>query len=82
MKKQNDVIVTSCIKISKILKLKSKDNTRQALHSKFYASKVKTSELGGSEFSEFLKAQVREGEGCSETIFNRIKMVLDEWVRF
>ena len=38
--------MTSYIKIFKILKLESKDNTRQTLHTKFYASGVKTSELG------------------------------------
>ena len=64
MKTQNDVIVTSYIKISQILKLKSKDNTRQTLYTRFYASRVKTSELGGGEntpprSSEFFKAQER-----------------------
>ena len=32
-----------------ILKLKSKDNTKQTLHAKFYASRVKTSEFGGGK---------------------------------
>ena len=30
-----------------VSKLKSKDNARQTLHTKLYASGVKTSELGG-----------------------------------
>ena len=46
-KHRNDVIVTSYIKISQILKLKSKDITSKTLHVKFYASRIKTSELGG-----------------------------------
>ena len=45
MKHRNDVIVTSYIKISQILKLKSKDNTRQTLHTKFYASRVKNKRI-------------------------------------
>ena len=45
-KHRNDVIVTSYIKISQILKLKSKDITSKTLHAKFYASRIKTSELG------------------------------------
>ena len=40
-KHKNDVIVTSYIKISQILKLKLKDNTRRTVHTKFYASRVK-----------------------------------------
>ena len=40
-KHRNDVIVTSYIKILQILNLKSKDNTKQTLHPKFYASRVK-----------------------------------------
>ena len=47
MKTQNDVIMTSYIKILQILKLKSKDNTSQTLHAKFYASKVKNKRIGG-----------------------------------
>ena len=46
-KHRNDVIVTSYIKILQILKLKSKDITSKTLHAKFYASRIKTSELGG-----------------------------------
>ena len=47
-KHKNDIIVTSYIKIPQILKLTSKDNTRQTLHTKFYALRVKkTGELGG-----------------------------------
>ena len=46
-KHRNDVIVTSYIKISQILKLKSNDITSKTLHAKFYASRMKTSELGG-----------------------------------
>ena len=45
-KHRNDVIVTSYIKISQILKLKSKDITSKTLYAKFYASRIKTSELG------------------------------------
>ena len=48
-KHRNDVIVTSYIKISQILKLKSKDITSKTLHAKFYASRIKTSELGGGK---------------------------------
>ena len=40
-KHRNDVIVTSYIKISQILKLKSKDITSKTLHAKFYASRIK-----------------------------------------
>ena len=39
--------MTSYIKISQILKLKSKDITSKTLHAKFYVFKIKTSELGG-----------------------------------
>ena len=46
-KHRNDVIVTSYIKISQILKLESKDITSKTLHAKFYASRIKTSKLGG-----------------------------------
>ena len=46
-KHRNDVIVTSYIKISQILKLKSKDITSKTIHAKFYASRIKTSEVGG-----------------------------------
>ena len=45
-KHRNVVIVTSYIKILHILKLKSKDNTKQTENAKFYAFRVKTSELG------------------------------------
>ena len=48
-KHRNDVIVTSYIKISQIQKLKSKDITSKTLHAKFYASRIKTSELGGGK---------------------------------
>ena len=48
-KHRNDVIVTSYIKISQILKFKSKDITSKTLHAKFYASMIKTSELGGGK---------------------------------
>ena len=40
-KHKNDVIVTSYIKIQQILKLKWKHNSRQTLHAKFYASRIK-----------------------------------------
>ena len=46
-KHRYDVIVTSYIKISQILKLKSKDITSKTLHAKSYASRIKTSELRG-----------------------------------
>ena len=39
-KHRNDVIVTSYIKILQILKLKSKDNTKQTLHAKFYVDRL------------------------------------------
>ena len=45
-KYRNDIIVTSYIKILQILKLKSKDITSKTLLAKFYASRIKTSELG------------------------------------
>ena len=48
-KHRNDVIVTSYIKILKLLNLKSKDNTKQTLQEKFYASRVKKSKLEGSK---------------------------------
>ena len=41
--------MTSYIKISQILKLKLKDLTSKILHAKFYASRIKTSELGGGK---------------------------------
>ena len=44
-KHRNDVIVKSYIKISYILKLKSKDITNKTLHAKFYASRIKTGAL-------------------------------------
>ena len=44
-KHRNDVIVMSYIKILKILNLKSKDNTKQTLHEKFYASRVKNKQI-------------------------------------
>ena len=46
-KHRTDVIVTSYIKISQILKLKTKDITSKTPHAKFYPSRIKTSELGG-----------------------------------
>ena len=47
MKHRNDVIVTSYIKISQILKLKSKDITSKTLHAKFYASRIKNKRIRG-----------------------------------
>ena len=44
-KHRNDVIVTSYIKISQILKLKSKDITSKTLHAKFYASRIKNKRI-------------------------------------
>ena len=65
-KHRNDVIVTSYIKISQILKLKSKDITSKTLRAKFYACRIKTNELGGgggkihsSGSGVYLKAWVR-----------------------
>ena len=50
-KHRNNVIVTSYIKISQILKLKSKDITSKTLHAKFYASRIKNKRIrrGGGE---------------------------------
>ena len=65
MKHRNDVIVTLYFKIFQILKLKSKDITSKTLHAKFYASSIKTSELGGGKIPPppgsgvYLKARVR-----------------------
>ena len=64
-KHRNYIIVTSYIKISQILILKSKDITSKTLHAKFYASRIKTSELGGGVkytppwSGVYLKARVR-----------------------
>ena len=44
-KHRNDVIVTSYIKISQILKLKSKDIISKTLHAKFYASRIKNKRI-------------------------------------
>ena len=44
-KHRNDVIVTSYIKISQILKLKSKDITNKTLHAKFYAFRIKNKQI-------------------------------------
>ena len=44
-KHKNDVIVTSYIKISQILKLKSKNITSKTLHAKFYASRIKSKRI-------------------------------------
>ena len=48
--------MTSYIKISQILKLKSKDITSKTLHAKFYASKIKNKRIrmrggGGVKYS-------------------------------
>ena len=48
-KHRNDVIVMPYIKISQILKLKSKDITSKTPHATFYASRIKTSELEGGK---------------------------------
>ena len=53
-KNRNDVIVTSYIKISQILKLKSKDITSKTLHAKFYASRIKNKRIrrgGGVKYA-------------------------------
>ena len=44
-KHRNDIIMTSHIKISQILKLKSKDITSKTLHAKFYASRIKNKRI-------------------------------------
>ena len=44
-KHRNHVNVTSYIKISQILKLKSKDITSKNLHAKFYASRIKNKRI-------------------------------------
>ena len=63
-KHRNDVIVTSYIKISQILKLKSKDITSKTLHAKFYASRIKNKRIRrGVKYAPgsgvYLKARVR-----------------------
>ena len=63
-KHRNDVIVTSYIKISQILKLKSKDITSKTLHAKFYASRIKNKRIRGGANTPpgsgvYLKARVR-----------------------
>ena len=50
-KHRNDVIVTSYIKILQILNLKSKDNTKQTLHAKFYASRVRNKRIRGGKYA-------------------------------
>ena len=52
-KHRNDVIVTSYIQISQILKLKSKDITSKTLHAKFYASRIKNKRIrrGGVKYA-------------------------------
>ena len=45
--------MTPYIKIYQILKLKSNDNTKQTPYTKFDASRVKTSELGGIRLLQF-----------------------------
>ena len=44
-KHRDDVIVTSYIKISQILKLKSKDITSKTIHAKFYVSRIKNKRI-------------------------------------
>ena len=46
-KHRNDVIATLYTKILQILKLKSKDNTKQTLQAKFCASGVKNKRIRG-----------------------------------
>ena len=65
-KHRNDVIVTSYIKILQILKLKSKDNTKQTAHAKFYASRVKNKRIRGGirpppQFWSVFKTPVKIG---------------------
>ena len=64
-KHRNDVIVKSYIKILKILNLKSKDNTKQTLHAKFYSSRVKDKQIRGvnmpSPFWYTFKSPVKIG---------------------
>ena len=52
-KHRNDIIVTSYIKISQILKLKSKDITSKTLHAKFYASRIKNKRIRRGVWSVF-----------------------------
>ena len=60
-----DAIVTSYIKISKILKLKSKDITSKTLHAKVYDSRIKKRIRRGGKIRPppgsgvYLKARVR-----------------------
>ena len=64
-KHRNDVIVTSYIKISQILKLKSKDITNKTLHAKFYDSRIKNKRIRkGVKYAPlgsgvYLKARVK-----------------------
>ena len=62
-KHRDDVIVTSYIKLSQILKLKSKDITSKTRHAKFYASRIKTSQLGGGKISPPLVWSVFKSPG-------------------
>ena len=59
-----EVIVTSYIKISQILKLKSKDITSKTPHAKFYDSRIKKRIKKGGKIRPpgsgvYLKARVR-----------------------
>ena len=59
MKHKSDVIVMLYNKILQILKLISKDNTRQTLHAKVHASRVKNKRIrgGGGEIRPPPKVQ-------------------------
>ena len=59
-KHRNDVIVTSYIKLSQILKLKSKDITSKTLHAKFYASRIKSK-------------RIRRGVKCTPRVWSVFK---------
>ena len=56
MKTQNDVILSSYIKILQIYKWKSKDNTRQTLHANF-VSRVKNKRIRGGGGLKYAPSQ-------------------------
>ena len=77
-KHRNDVIVRLYIKIEQTLKLKSKDNTKQTLHAKFYASMVKTSKLESGkirppQFWCVFKSRVKIGLMALQLGYQRVR---------
>ena len=89
-KHRNDVIVTSYIKISQILKLKSKDITSKTLHAKFYASRIKNKRIRGgggkiprvwSVFKSPGKIGLSDLLGICSPFFVRVKILLQEACR-